>query len=81
MGVYRLVVEASGGHGCERQIKDGGKVFGCGRRDCPDCEAREFVQRLMAKGNQVRVAELRHWPETPQEVLDNLLTRERRGSF
>jgi len=81
MGQYRLTVTAVGGHGCERGTKDGGKVFGCGLRSCPDCECRDFVQRMQQKGQNVEAAILEHWPGTESQVTDDLLTRIRKGSF
>jgi hypothetical protein len=81
MGKFRVLVEAVGGHGCQREIKDGSEVYGCQRRDCPDCAAREFVAELKRKGNNVELATLTHWPEQPGQVIDDLLTRKRTGSF
>ncbi len=92
MGHYRLTVIAVGGHGCQREKGDGRTVIGCDRADCPDCMGREYVRRLKRSGNQVLSADLTHWPaDLPpelgtnypkdNEVHDNLLTGERRGSF
>ncbi len=81
MGMYRITVEAVGGHGCQRKIKDGGVVLGCGNMGCPDCIARQFVASLQQKGNDVSKAILEHWPETPETVVDDLLTHRRKGSF
>lgn len=87
MGDYVVRVHAVGGHGCQRQIKSGERVDGCGSPTCPDCLSREFVAKLRASGNDVKVASLTHWPaELPgynpaTEVRDDLLTGIRRGSF
>lgn len=81
MGTFRVELEAVGGHGCQREIPDGGHVIGCERPGCPDCITREFVRRLKRSGAQVAVAELRHWPGQPTEVKDDLLTGTRSGSF
>lgn len=81
MGNYRVEVEAVGGHGCQREIKDGGTVYGCGRMDCPDCIAREFVETLKRKGNSLVSATLTHWPGTKGEVQDDLMTKVRKGNF
>lgn len=81
MGDFRIVVNAAGGHGCDRDIKDGGLVYGCGRMSCPDCRAREFVEVLKRHGVDVKSAELTHWPGEPSEVVDDLLTKRRKGSF
>lgn len=82
MGNFRVVIEGVGGHGCQREVKSGGEVQGCGRMGCPDCEVRRFVHII----NQPNVAgltkaELMHWPEQKEEVKDNLLTGIRTGSF
>jgi hypothetical protein len=81
MGQYRIEITAVGGHGCQREIKDGGTTYGCGRIGCPDCEAREFVRRLQSKGQSIESATLTHWPGQVSEVTDNLLSGERKGSF
>jgi hypothetical protein len=80
MGMYRFTFEAFGGHGCERQITRG-KIFGCGMRSCPDCEIREFVQRMRDKGQKIKTALLEHDPDFPDSVKDDLLTRTRSGQF
>lgn len=81
MGNFVVHVEAVGGHGCMRDIKDGEIVLGCDKPHCPDCIAREFVRRLKRTGSQVDVALLTHWPGTSTEVQDDLLTGKRTGSF
>ena len=80
MGLYRFTFVATGGNGCDRTAVNG-KVWGCGQRSCPDCEIREFVQRMRQKGQVVEIARLEHFPDTPQAVVDDLLTRKRDGSF
>lgn len=81
MGTFRVEVEAVGGHGCQRDKKDGEAVLGCDLPHCPDCIAREFVRRLKRTGSQVNTATLRHWPGQTSEVVDDLLTGVRNGSF
>lgn len=82
MGLYRIEIEAVGGHGCKREIKSGEKSFGCGSLHCPDCMARLFVRILsMLLGNTVQKAKLTHWPGEQCEVQDDLLTGERTGNF
>lgn len=80
MGTFRVEIEAVGGHGCEREKKDGETVYGCGWQSCPDCRIREFVADLQRRYS-VNSAVLIHWPGQPGEVQDNLLTRVRKGSF
>lgn len=81
MGTFRVEVQAVGGHGCQREVKDSGLVYGCGQSSCPDCIAREFVETLKRKGASVESATLIHWPGQPGEVRDDLLTKVRAGSF
>lgn len=76
MGLYRVVVEATGGHGCQREKGDGDEFLGCGRMDCPDCVVQEFVDRLN-KISPVNTAELIHWPDAinwgGRSVVDKFL--------
>lgn len=81
MGNFLIVVEAVGGHGCQRDRKDGEIVQGCGLDTCPDCTTRRFVADMKRKGNNVREATLTHWPEQVGSVQDELLTGQRKGSF
>lgn len=61
MGDFRIVIEAVGGHGCQRSVPAGGAVGRCENEHCPDCKAREFVSELK-RSNNVSKAELIHWP-------------------
>lgn len=81
MGQFRIEITATGGHGCQRGVKDGGVVYGCGLIVCPDCSARQFVQKLLRDGAIELSATLTHWPGTPGQVVDNLVTGERTGQF
>jgi hypothetical protein len=82
MGDFRVTVEATGGHGCQRDIKDGGQLQQfCFSPSCPDCVAREFVRSLKRIGTMIRSATLQHWPGTSTEVKDDLVTGIRTGSF
>ncbi len=94
MGTFRVEIQAVGGHGCQREIKDGGTVEGCGQPSCPDCITRDFVKRLKASGayfsppvpgidqpNADGFARITHWPGTESAVVDDLLTGVRKGSF
>jgi hypothetical protein len=65
MGLHRIVIEASGGHGCQREKGDGEQVFGCRRMDCPDCLTQEFVEKMRKIGS-VEKAELTHWPNAAE---------------
>lgn len=87
MGDFRVVVEALGGHGCQREKGTGETVIGCDKPGCPDCMAREFVRRLKRSGATVKRAEIQHWPAdlpgytVEGQVHDDLLTGERTGAF
>lgn len=70
MGDFRIVVNAVGGHGCQREVKDGGTVYGCGRMDCPDCLTARFIADLARSGAMLKDASIEHWPGTPGEVVD-----------
>jgi len=83
MGRYRIEIQAIGGHGRHRDdVKDGQQITApCGQPSCPDCKARAFVQELQATGNSMEGAKLTHWPDTPGQVIDDLVTGIRHGSF
>lgn len=85
MGTFRVEVQAVGGHGCQREIKDGEKVDGCGQPSCPDCVTREYVRKLKEIGTYFDgsegYAKLTHWPGQQGEVRDDLLTGIRSGNF
>jgi hypothetical protein len=81
VGTFKIEIEAVGGHGCQREIKSGAEVPGCGHEACPDCAARRFVMELKRKGNSLVSAKLTHWPGDPSSVQDDLLSGIRRGSF
>lgn len=91
MGDFRIQVDAVGGHGCQREIKDGGTVYGCGSMSCPDCITAEFISRMIRSGANVKSAALVHWPGQASEVVDEFhvaasstssrATRTRHGSF
>lgn len=95
MGDYRITIDAVGGHGCQREVKDGEKLADdCGSKYCPDCAARRLVKELQANSNTVVSAKLEHWPKNQMHwdgslgeresgvgPVDDLLTGVRKGSF
>lgn len=81
MGDFRIEVNATGGHGCQRELKDGSSVGDCGSPSCPDCIARRFVAELKAKGVMLKDALLIHWPNSEPTIVDNLVSGKRTGSF
>ncbi len=70
MGTFRIEITAAGDHGCKRDAKEGEKVYGCRRMDCPDCQTAAFVKQLAASGASVEEATFTHWPEEDGTVVD-----------
>lgn len=72
MGQFRIEIVGVGGHGCERKAKAGDKLYGrCGRFNCPDCIAYDFVQRLrqagmVREGDTAYGQELKDGEEAPE---------------
>lgn len=60
MGDFRVTVEAVGGHGCGREVREG-PMLPCGQPHCPDCQVRAFVAELKEHCS-VGVAKIEHWP-------------------
>lgn len=71
MGQFKIEIVGVGGHGCERKAKAGEKLLGrCGRFNCPDCLAYDFVQRMrqagmVRDGEQAYGQELKEGEEAP----------------
>ena len=80
MGTYRIEIENVGGHGCKREPKEGERVYGCRRMDCPDCITADFVERL-CRGGAGSAGNLKatftHWPGDPSQVVDRITVNER----
>lgn len=81
MGDFLIKIEATGGHGCQRQLGTGDTVGNCGQPNCPDCAVRELVDKLKQQGVMLRSASLTHWPGTDGQVVDDLLSGVRQGNF
>jgi len=86
MGQFRVTVVAVGNHGCGRSADELGsavwtKMEPCQRPTCTDCITRLYVEQLQAAGAAVSEATIHHWPGTKGEVVDNVLTNLRIGSF
>lgn len=81
MGQFIVSVDAVGNHGCSRDVGDGEFVVGCELPHCTDCITREYVRRLKRSGASLTSATITHWPGSESEVLDDLLTGKRAGSF
>lgn len=69
MGDFRVVLESMGGHGCNRNAKEGEEFFGCGAENCPDCIFARFVSAMKRAGMPVYRAEFQHWPNMPEHVM------------
>lgn len=90
MGDFRIIINAVGGHGQDRSKKDGEVVdFNTDGPGSPEAIAKEFVEKLQASGCSVQSAIVEHWPvdnypesrEAGKEIIDDLLTGVRKGSF
>ena len=81
MGDFRIEINATGGHGCQRDLGDKALIEGCGAINCPDCIARKFVAELKASGASIKDALLIHWPNSNGTIVDNLVTKMRGGNF
>jgi hypothetical protein len=92
MGNFRIEIEAVGGHGDRREIKDGEELDFDGLPESSvDRVAHEAVEALKARGAVINSAKLIHWPKTPLayaepqaqggEVVDDVLQKQRHGSF
>ena len=58
MGDYRIELDLTGGHGCDRGAKEGDAVTGCGRLGCP----KAFIQKLCSTGSSFRGGRFINWP-------------------
>ena len=91
MGTFRVEVQGTGNHGCQRDVKNEDVVEPhCGSPACVDCITREYVTKLLALGTTFAPSEnpdingyakLTHWPGQKGTVVDDLLSRKRTGSF
>lgn len=81
MGIFKIEIKGSGGHGCERTSGPGEKLFKrCGKFTCPDCMAFDFVQILHQKGFSIGEALFTHHVGAVNaEVVDDMLKNERRS--
>lgn len=67
MGNFRIVIDAVGGHGQDRDRKDGETVdfthnAGYHNNDTPEAIAKRAVEELKAKGTNILSAKVYHWP-------------------
>lgn len=81
MGNFKIEIEAVGGHGIKREVKQGEAIaYADAHPNEPDAMAKAFVDEF-AKHNSIVSAKLVHWPDTTP-IVDNLLTGKREhGEF
>lgn len=71
MGNFKVVIEAVGNHGTDREAKEGEQIkFGEPGPFNPDALAKQFVEQL---GGSIVSAKLIHWPDTTP-IIDDLKT-------
>lgn len=82
MGNFTIEIKAVGGHGVDRDKKDGEEVdFGIAGQFTPEAIAQRVVAELDRFGSTVESAKIIHWPGEESEVVDDLITGVRKGSF
>jgi hypothetical protein len=73
MGNFKIEIEAVGGHGVLRHVKQGEIIpYADAHPNEPDVLAVKFVEEFK-KTNSMVSAKLVHWPDT-SPIVDNLLT-------
>lgn len=72
MGNFKIEIEAVGGHGYAREVKEGEPIRFDSSSNDPDNITKVFVDQLRGNNN-VLSAKLVHWPDTTP-IVDNLLT-------
>ena len=82
MGSFTITIKCVGDHGRDRSKKNGERVdfLSEGFRK-PEVIAVEAINRLKETGAIVQEATITHWPGETSEVVDDLLTGERKGNF
>lgn len=95
MGDFRIIIDAVGGHGQDRDKRDGEKVDfthqGQGNHSArtPEAITQVFLDALRGAGVNVTGAKVVHWPadnypndrEAGKEIADDLISGQRTGSF
>lgn len=82
MGQFTIEITATGGHGVDRNVKDGEVVnFFKEGNQTPDAMAKFLELQLTNIGYNVENAVIKHWPDTSNEVIDNLKNGIRKGNF
>jgi hypothetical protein len=76
VGNFKIEIEAVGGHGIQREVKQGETIdYAAADPKYPDAMAAAFVRDL-ARSNNVLSARIVHWPDS-SPIVDNMLTGKR----
>lgn len=93
MGDFRIVIDTIGGHGQDRDKKDGEIVDFGSTENSPEAFFKKAIEDAIAKGiiSSDTTAHVIHWPLDNYEgqlkngrsvqIVDNLMTGKRTGSF
>ncbi len=82
MGTFRITIMGTGNHGVDRSVASGDTVdFTKDGDNTPDAIAKRLTDELASTGAQLSEATITHWPGQPSQVLDDLRTGRRAGSF
>lgn len=95
MGDFRIIIDAVGGHGQDREKKDGETVdfthSGSGYHSSknPEAIAQVLIAALQGTGCSIQGAKVIHWPsdnypdqrEAGKEIVDDLITGKRTNNF
>lgn len=92
MGDFRIVIDAVGGHGVDRNKKSGETVdFNIEGQNSPEAIAKRLIEELQSKGCSIQEAKIIHWPldnyggqlknNRSTQIVDCFLTGKRTGSF
>lgn len=72
MGNFKIEIEAVGGHGFAREVKQGERIPYSAEHTDPDNLAQGFLVALRNGGSSIVSAKLTHWPDTTP-IVDNLM--------
>jgi len=82
MGTFKIEITAVGGHGVDREVKDGEIVnFFKEGNQTPDAIAKFMELNLRNSGCMIDSATITHWPGQESQVVDDLITGKRSGNF
>lgn len=77
MGNFKIEIEAVGGHGTQRDVKQGEVIdYAKSHPSEPDAMAAEFVKQMTVAGMPPVRAKLIHWPDS-SPIVDDLVSGKR----